>query len=626
MRRIIGMALALSLIAIILLHVHAGKQQTTLSVPHRALYSSVRVFSDVFSAKDVAVHFSRDDQVFYVLSSNRKVIVYDSQNKRLLTVPTYMGTPDSITVGSDGLIYVADSTASQIRTFSPKGEIIRTISVPQPLSLAVLSDGSMVVGSGFNGSLLHLYDSFGEELRSFGEIKQFVSDSESENRFLNRGKVLVDSSDSIYYVRKFAPIPTVQRFSRKGKLLSEFNVAGDAVDLQVEVAQNFLKGRHQNKVGGIGIINSATIDPGTNHVWLCMNGSSDSGVAYEYTPDGKKLHEYSFVVSSPVVTKVITGVNQIIVRAPSICLFTSSGAFSFDWNTRTIPGEFVAPQEACPSAEEFADCKTTCGTPTNPDDDKDCKANLLASINMSDRRIIETHCDTTGTSCSAVIKTCKLSTGVQTQHDIQMSCNSDECAQIDCATWVMPEGYTGPCCTSPILIDPDGNGFSLTNAAGGVNFDLNRDGAAEHLSWTTANSDDAFLVLDRNGNGTIDDGSELFGNFTPQPPSSNRNGFLALAEYDTPANGGNGNGRIDSSDAIFSSLRLWQDTNHNGRSEPNELHTLTQMGVHAIGLNYKESKRTDQFGNLFRYRAKVYDGHDASVGRWARDVFLLVQR
>lgn len=140
----------------------------------------------------------------------------------------------------------------------------------------------------------------------------------------------------------------------------------------------------------------------------------------------------------------------------------------------------------------------------------------------------------------------------------------------------------------PLIIDLGKSGIELRSLEHGVNFDLDNNGFAEKTAWI--GTEDGFLALDRNGNGNIDNGGELFGDqVIRKDGSKSESGFEALAELDD-----NSDGIIDNIDTVFSNLRVWIDANHNGKSESNELKTLNETGVVSISLEHSEVSIVDE--------------------------------
>jgi len=139
----------------------------------------------------------------------------------------------------------------------------------------------------------------------------------------------------------------------------------------------------------------------------------------------------------------------------------------------------------------------------------------------------------------------------------------------------------------PLALDLNGDGIKTVSANSGITFDFDGDGLKTGTGWL--NAEDGFLVLDRNNNGTIDNGGELFGVDTVKSDSTlAKNGFDALRDLDT-----DGNGVFDAYDALFEQVRVWQDKNQDGISQADELKTLTELGISAIHLESNSTNRAD---------------------------------
>jgi len=567
---------------------------------------------------------SKDGQRIYSLNSmTGDVFVYDMKSKRLKKASDSLLNVEAFAVGPKNELYLAQKDSS-VRIVSSDGRRLNSFHTVYPKSIAVLGNGNVVVASPFNGKNLHLYNGKGVLLASFGDIRPF-DPSQTENEFLNEGRVIVSRDDQVYYVSTYAPEPYVLRFSSEGQLLGEFQIEGEAVDLQTGFTREFLNRRGFCN-GGVTIITSATVNPETGHLWLGMNSLSTQGTVYEYDQTGTKVREFAFLLNSNNKIQNVTHVKDVVVSGDSVSILTTGGTYAFKlsdvliadaWKVPMKTSETIKPtwanplariatfwepapvsqpgipqpvQSSCPAAQDYS-CIANCPQNTQPQP-ADCGAAIGSFFpTNSSKRVIEknsctakqidstpgsstpggctetvTWCDTASsntTGSTSVTVNCTAvptptptpqptptpgyclgvqdlinfpSSGCITGLFFQGPCTRSSAFRSRCAD---PTGYEEWSCScpdgttmSPIVIDVDHSGFSMSDAVGGVVFNMLNDGVPLAISWTAASSTNAFLVLDRNGNGTIDNGTELFGDLTPQPVSSEANGFLALAEYD----------------------------------------------------------------------------------------------
>ena len=149
---------------------------------------------------------------------------------------------------------------------------------------------------------------------------------------------------------------------------------------------------------------------------------------------------------------------------------------------------------------------------------------------------------------------------------------------------------------SPLTLDLDGDGMVETTSKenSGVYFDHDNNSFAEQSGWV--GKDDGLLVFDKNNNGKIDDGSELFGNNTILSNGNKAaNGFEALKDLDS-----NNDGKIDNQDTNFNNLKIWQDKNSDGKLDEGELLSLAQAGVKSLNTNYNNSNEVDANNNAHK--------------------------
>jgi hypothetical protein len=267
-----------------------------------------------------AVKQGADGRMYVLASPSPGLVVFDAQGKQLLVIPEAGGGSDSksgrapITFGedcdadSDGRIYVADRGANAIQVFSSDGALLRSISVPGPMSVAALGEGEIAVATMREQHLVMVFDKNGRDVREFGDPEQ-ISDREDLNRFLNIGQLASNVQGHLYYGFLYTPEPTVRQYDRNG-----YGAGPDVQYLAVEAApaaqalrrEIVRQEKKQKSPSFKHVLTAVGIDPIDGEVWMAVNNTllhfdkdGTRRASYQiYTSDGARLEANTLLIET----------------------------------------------------------------------------------------------------------------------------------------------------------------------------------------------------------------------------------------------------------------------------------------------------------------------------------------
>jgi hypothetical protein len=261
-----------------------------------------------------------DGRLYILASPSPGLLVFDAQGKQVLSINELSATApgakpghalitfgEDCDVGADGKLYVADRGTNQIQVFSAEGALLRSISVPAPVSIAALPENEVAVATLREPHLVMVFDKNGRDVREFGDPEPLTERAEL-NRYLNIGQLVTDTQAHLYYAFAYLPEPTVRQYDRLGYAGQDIQYTAIEVMPSARAARKEIERqeRRGDQPSIRRVITGVGVDRASDEVWIALGNSllhfdkdGNRRATYKtYTPEGARLEANTILVEA----------------------------------------------------------------------------------------------------------------------------------------------------------------------------------------------------------------------------------------------------------------------------------------------------------------------------------------